>query len=200
VVRFASILRALSQQHGSPVLSRRPPARSNTTMRATFVALLHGSSLRFRLCCPDPSSLNRPDPPHSQAQHNFIALRLICTAFAVRERLGDPRVIPRFYRTILLSMSSSKSPGSRSLHLSSSFATRACLRRELPTARHSRWYPMSGLTGSPLLQPAELLASLTGDFYFRAFDGLVALPAAGYDYGGNWIISTGGTLTHWIDG
>jgi len=155
---------------------------------------------RLRLCCPGPSSLNRPDPPHSQAQHNFIALRLICTAFAVRERLGDPRVIPRFYRTILLSMSSSKSPGSRSLHLSSSFATRACLRRELPTARHSRWYPMSGLTGSPLLQPAELLASLTGDFYFRAFDGLVALPAAGYDYGGNWIISTGGTLTHWIDG
>jgi hypothetical protein len=54
---------------------------------------------------------------------------------------------------------------------------------------------MSGLIGSPLLQPAELLASLTGDFYFRAFNGSVALPVAGYDYGGNWTISTGGTLT-----
>jgi hypothetical protein len=54
---------------------------------------------------------------------------------------------------------------------------------------------MSGLTGSPLLRPAELLASLTGDFYFRAFNGLVTLPVAGYDYGGNWTISTGGTHT-----
>jgi hypothetical protein len=33
------------------------------------------------------------------------------------------------------------------------------------------------------------------DFYFRAFDGLVTRTAAGYDYGGNWISSTGGTLT-----
>jgi hypothetical protein len=58
---------------------------------------------------------------------------------------------------------------------------------------------ISGLTGSPLLRPAELLASLTGDFYFRASNGLVTLPAAGYDYGGNWTISTGGTHTRWID-
>jgi len=35
------------------------------------------------------------------------------------------------------------------------------------------------------------------DFYFRAFDGSVSLPAAGYDYGGNWAISTDGTLTRW---
>jgi hypothetical protein len=58
---------------------------------------------------------------------------------------------------------------------------------------------ISGLTGSPLLRPAELLASLTGDFYFRAFNGLVTLPVAGYDYGGNWTISTGGTHTRWTD-
>jgi hypothetical protein len=44
-----------------------------------------------------------------------------------------------------------------------------------------------------------LLASLTGDFYFRAFNGSVTLTVAGYDYGGNWTIFTGGTLTHWID-
>src|SRR5215467_7974666 len=59
---------------------------------------------------------------------------------------------------------------------------------------------MSGLTGSPLLRPAELLASLTGDFYFRAFNGLVTLPVAGYDYDGNWTISTGGTHTRWTAG
>src|SRR5215471_20541469 len=35
------------RQHASSVLSRRPPARWNTAMRATYVALLHGSSLRF---------------------------------------------------------------------------------------------------------------------------------------------------------
>jgi hypothetical protein len=170
----------------------------NTAMRATYIALLHGSSLRIELCCLDPSTLNRPDPPHSPAQHNFIARRLICAAFAVRERLGDPRVVPRFRLSILLSMSSSTSPGSRPLRVSSSFAVRICLRRGV----NGSALPMltiSGLTGSPLLRPAELLASLTGDFYFRAFNGSVTLPVAGYNYGGNWTISTGGTHTRWTD-
>src|SRR5262249_46783398 len=94
-----------------------------------YVALLQGSSLRFGLCSPEPSTLTRPHPPHSRAQHNFIARRLICAAFAVRERLGDPRVVPRFCLSILPSMSSSTSPGSRPLHVSSSFAVRVCLRR-----------------------------------------------------------------------
>ena len=35
------------------------------------------------------------------------------------------------------------------------------------------------------------------DVYFRAFDVSVALHVAGYDYGGNWAISTGRTLTCW---
>src|SRR5215510_11136852 len=77
-------------QHGNPRSKSGPPARWSTAMRATCVALLHGSSLRFGLCCPKPSSLNRPDPPHSQAQHNFIALRLICPAFAVAGALRQP--------------------------------------------------------------------------------------------------------------
>jgi hypothetical protein len=33
------------------------------------------------------------------------------------------------------------------------------------------------------------------DFYYRAFDGLVTRSVAGYRYGGNWVISTGGTYT-----
>jgi hypothetical protein len=45
------------------------------------------------------------------------------------------------------------------------------------------------------LRPVNLLASLSeltggfppadGDFYFRAFSGLIARTAAGYNYGGN---------------
>src|SRR6516165_4065454 len=52
-----------------------------------------GSSLESGLCCPGLSSLNRPHPPHSRAHHDFAARRLIRNAFAVRERLGDPRVV-----------------------------------------------------------------------------------------------------------
>jgi hypothetical protein len=33
------------------------------------------------------------------------------------------------------------------------------------------------------------------DFYHRAFNGLVTRSVAGYRYGGNWVISTGGTYT-----
>ena len=52
-------------------------------------------------------------------------------------------------------------------------------------------YPLSfELGGSPSrMSPAD------EDFYFRASDGSVSLPAAGYNYGGNWAISTGGTST-----
>jgi len=59
--------------------------------------------------------------------------------------------------------------------------------------------------GSLALRPADLftlLSDRTGllppaheDFYCRAFDGLVARSVAGYRYGGNWVISTGGTCT-----
>src|SRR2546429_408164 len=55
-----------------------------------------GSSLWFELCCLGPSSLNRPHPPHPRAHRDFTAWRLIRNAFAVRERRGDPRVVPGF--------------------------------------------------------------------------------------------------------
>jgi hypothetical protein len=35
-------------------------------------------------------------PPHSRAHPDFAAWRLIRDAFAVRERLGDPRAVPGF--------------------------------------------------------------------------------------------------------
>src|ERR1700721_2498001 len=56
--------------------------------------LPQGSSLETGLCCPGPSSLNRPHPPHSQAHRDFAARGLIRNAFALRERLGPPRVFP----------------------------------------------------------------------------------------------------------
>ena len=43
----------------------------------------------------------------------------------------------------------------------------------------------------------QAICPADGGFYFRAFDGSVTLPAAGYDYGGNWAISTDRTLTCW---
>ena len=71
-------------------------------------------------------------------------------------------------------------------------------------ARHSQ-YPHNpfhvgrsfrGYTGSQLLRPARLLASLvgsdwntcpaTGGFYVQAFDGAVTLTVAGYDYDIDW--------------
>ena len=55
-----------------------------------------GSSLGFELCCLGPSSLNRPHPSRSQAHRDFAAWRLIRDAFAVRERIGDPRAVPGF--------------------------------------------------------------------------------------------------------
>ena len=56
-----------------------------------------GPSLGSGLCCPGPSLLNRPHPPHSPAHRDFTAGRLIRDAFAVRERRGDPRVVPGFH-------------------------------------------------------------------------------------------------------
>jgi len=63
----------------------------------------------------------------------------------------------------------------------------------------------SKLPGSLTLRPVDLFALLDGsdqtlrpaneDFYFRASDGLVARTVAGYNYGGNWVSSTGRTFT-----
>ena len=75
-----------------------------------------------------------------------------------------------------------------------------------PTLRFPWGRLISGLHYRSLsLQPANLLASLSeltrgfppanGDFYFRAFSGLITRTAAGYNYSGNWASSTGWTFT-----
>ena len=71
-----------------------------------------GPSLRSGLWCPEPSSLIRPHPSHSRAHRDFTAWRLIRDAFAVRERLSDPRVVPGFRCPFRPDMPPSLTPGS----------------------------------------------------------------------------------------
>ena len=106
----------------------RDDAPVSTSVRAGHPALPQGPSLRSGLFCPGPSSLIRPHPPHSRAQHDFTVLRLIRAAFAVRVRRGDPRAVPSFRVPFLLDMSSSTTPGDRRLHAPSFFPADAGLR------------------------------------------------------------------------
>ena len=87
----------LGLDHAPPWWVARPPPR--------------GPSLGSGLFCPGPSSLNRPHPPHSQVHRDFTAYRLIRDAFAVRERLGDPRAVPGLRCSFLPGMPSSPTPG-----------------------------------------------------------------------------------------
>src|SRR4051812_15046520 len=99
-------------------------------------------------------------------------------------------------------MPSSLTPGSSHIACVQLRDADAGLRRDLsgsalPTLPQSvsRGARFRGFTGSHLLRPVRLLAPLdgsdrvspaTGGFYIQASDGLVALPAAGYDYNSNW--------------
>jgi hypothetical protein len=88
--------------------SAAPPAPP----RARSLALPQGPSLRSGLCCPRPSSLTRPHPPHSPAPRDFAAPRLLRAALPRRERLGRPRVVPCFRCPFRPDMSPSSTPGS----------------------------------------------------------------------------------------
>ena len=152
--------------------------------------------------CPGPSPLSRPHPPHSQAHRNFIALRLICDAFAVRERLGDPRVVPGFRCTFHPDMPSPTTPGSLDIHEFQSRDVDIGLHHgttarhpKYPAIRFARDVTFRGLHGSLICYglsgcsaPCTDLTGLpaNGAFYFQAFSGSVARPAAGYNYSIDW--------------
>src|ERR1019366_2663601 len=87
-------------------------------------------SLRSGFCCPRPSSLIRPHPPHSQAHPDFAATRFIRDAVALLVRFGNPRVVPCFRWMSLPDMPPSTSPGSPSAALAQFFASGSGLRRE----------------------------------------------------------------------
>jgi hypothetical protein len=98
----------------SPRESRSEPGRGldNAPPRRMGSPPPQGPSLGSGLCSPGPSSLNRPHPPHSRAHRDFTASRLIRHAFAVRERLCDPRVVPGFRCPFFPGMPPSMTPGS----------------------------------------------------------------------------------------
>jgi hypothetical protein len=110
VSQFASILRA----HRGPTVCPAQCRVVNSIVHHHEVGLPlpQGSSLLPELCCLEPSSLNRPHPPHSWAHRDFTARRLIRDVFAVRERLSDPRVVPSFRCSFLPDMPPSPTPGS----------------------------------------------------------------------------------------
>src|ERR1700680_2344972 len=53
--------------HHCSLLCVRGDALGCTSVRAVSTALPQGPSLPSGLCCPGPSSLSRPHPPHSRA-------------------------------------------------------------------------------------------------------------------------------------
>jgi hypothetical protein len=71
--RFASVLRAPRFPRRNPRSVPGDAVRWNTSVRAASAALPQGPSLRSGLCCPGPSTLNRPHPSHSRAHPDFTA-------------------------------------------------------------------------------------------------------------------------------
>jgi hypothetical protein len=172
-------------------------------VRAVF-ALPQGPSLRSGLCCPSPSSLNRPHPPHSWAHPDFAALRLIPDARAVR----FPPRRPLSGSVLSLCLPSPHAAlydrgkfisCTRSVPSPMTLAFAKSL-----TARHSRNphhpFPMGrwfrGFTGSlvrcgrvqllaPLYGSDQEFPPANGDFYSRASGESVTLLVVGYNYAGN---------------
>jgi hypothetical protein len=142
-------------------------------------------------------------------------LRLIRDAFAVRERLGDPRVVPSFRCSFLPGMPPSMSPGRSESSFSRSIDSDWGLRRDLNGSALPVILPsvssrarISGLIDSPLLRPVRLLAPLDGSD--RVLPQPRGLLHPGFQRVGHpshcWISlrqsldsSVGGTLTHWND-
>jgi hypothetical protein len=139
----------------NPRSESRQPARCDAAMQAAPAALPQGPSLRSGLFCPGPSSLNRPHPPHSRARRVFPAMPVIPNAFAVRERRGDPRVVPCFRCPLFPDMPSSMPPECSSAACSQSYSsptTMAFVQRMYGSARSTLPPSASGghtLSGSP---------------------------------------------------
>ena len=161
-----------------------------------------GSSLGSGLCCPGPSSLNRPHPPHSRAHRDFAAWRLIRDAFAVRERLGDPRVVPGFRCPFLPGMPSSLTPGSSGIVMVQFSDADIGLRRDLSGSALPS-FPQSASRGarfrgftvrlryglpdcSPPFDGSNRSPSPRG-LLLPGFRRLGHPATAGYDYNMDWI-------------
>ena len=76
-------------------------------------ALPQGPSLRSGLCCPGPSSLNRPHPPHSRAHPDFTVLSAYtrCLRCAHSHMPKRPTTGSELSLMLFHSMSSSETTG-----------------------------------------------------------------------------------------
>jgi hypothetical protein len=166
-----------------------------------------GSSLLPELCCLEPSSLNRPHPPHSWAHRIFTAWRLIRDAFAVRERRGDPRVVPGFRYPFCPGIPSSPTPGS-SIIVSSSAAmsTRPSPRVDrlgtpkTPAIRFTRAMTFVASWFTHLLRSASLLAPCTDLTGYPASGAFTSrLPAGWSPFPLQDITTTATGLLCWRD-
>ena len=197
--------------------SRGPPSGGAPPFERRPAALPQGLSLRSGLCCPGPSTLNQPHPPHSQAPCHFPAVLVIgracsrpTTAWA-HERFRAFTAVPSLHVAPYDpgEPSGCTRPASSPWHRPSPRLERFGTPKTPPSVSSGR--AISGLLVSLPLQPAESLASLTDltrlteggspvsftplgrgpsgpteTFTPGLSDGSVALPAAGYDYGGGW--------------
>ncbi len=125
----------------------------------------------------------------------------------MRERLGDPRVVP-IHCSFLPDMPSSMAPGSSASNLSSySMSTWPSPRSErlgtpkYPAIRFTRariswlhWFASATacqVARSPLTDQTGA-SPATGSFYSQAFNRSVALPVAGYNYDIDWTPTSAG--------
>ena len=172
-----------------------------------------GLSLRSGFFCPDSSTLVSPIRPTRGHIATSPTMRLIRDAFAVRERLGDPRVVPSFRRSLLPSMPPSMSPGRSESSLSRNIDSDLGLRQDLNGSALPTILPsvssrarISGLIGSPLLRPVRLLAPLDGSdrvspqprgLLHPGFQRVSHLSHCWISLRQSLDSSVGGTLTHW---
>jgi hypothetical protein len=88
---------SVKKKMAPPATSSRSAAQAGRCRSGCLRARWNRRASRARVSTADMSNpLNWPHPPHSQAHRNLTARRLIRDAFAVRERRGDPRVVPAF--------------------------------------------------------------------------------------------------------
>ena len=107
-------------------------------------ALPQGPSLRSGLCCPGPSSLNRPHPPHSPAHPDFTVLSAYtrCLRCAYSHMSRRPATGSELSSMLFRNMSSSETTGNSSAAYTQYLAENAGLQLRLkvstfPLSSHS---------------------------------------------------------------
>jgi hypothetical protein len=129
-------------------------------MRAATAALPQGPSFRAGLCCPSPSTLTRPHPPHSRAHRDFAAQRFMRDAFAVPwpRRPASGSVLS--LRVLCRHATLYRPRGVRRLHTPSSLTGDAGLHTTL-IVRHSR-LPHESASRGPVISGLPRFASCCG--------------------------------------